>query len=166
MIFVQTLVHSSFLTRSRRNTARHNCARKRVCSLSKMVAPLSTAGVSDEVAQELQMPMGPQMLEDVEEPMPARSANSQRSWHSRPNRDGTAQSDKLSESWSDTVQKWRFRSGRRFASCLRGGGRGQFSAARRFMGAGCRFTSQEATRHWYQAGKRRCSHTFPPPGGS
>ena len=39
-----------------------------------MVAPLSTAGVSDEVAQELQMPLGPQMLEDVEEPMPARSA--------------------------------------------------------------------------------------------
>ena len=39
-----------------------------------MVAPLSTASVSDEVAQELQMPMGPQMLEDVEEPMLARSA--------------------------------------------------------------------------------------------
>ena len=39
-----------------------------------MVAPLSTAGVSDEVAQELQMPVGPQMLEDVEEPMPARPA--------------------------------------------------------------------------------------------
>ena len=39
-----------------------------------LVAPLSTAGVSDEVAQELQMPMGPQMLEDVEEPMPARPA--------------------------------------------------------------------------------------------
>ena len=37
-----------------------------------MVAPLSTAGVSDEVAQELQMPPGPQMLEDGEEPMPAR----------------------------------------------------------------------------------------------
>ena len=37
-----------------------------------MVAPLSTAGVSDEVAQELQMPMGPRMLEDVDEPMPAR----------------------------------------------------------------------------------------------
>ena len=37
-----------------------------------MVAPLTTAGVSDEVAQELQMPMGPQILEDVEEPMPAR----------------------------------------------------------------------------------------------
>ena len=36
-----------------------------------LVAPLSTAGVSDEVGQELQMPMGPQMLEDVEEPMPA-----------------------------------------------------------------------------------------------
>ena len=40
-----------------------------------MVAPLSTAGVSDEVAQELQMPLGPQMLEDVEEPMFARSAS-------------------------------------------------------------------------------------------
>ena len=39
-----------------------------------LVAPLSTAGVSDEVAQELQMPMDPQMLEDVEEPMPARPA--------------------------------------------------------------------------------------------
>ena len=34
--------------------------------------PWSTAGVSDEVAQELQMPMDPQMLEDVEEPMLAR----------------------------------------------------------------------------------------------
>ena len=39
-----------------------------------MVAPLTTAGVSDEVAEELQMPMGPQILEDVEEPMPARHA--------------------------------------------------------------------------------------------
>ena len=39
-----------------------------------MVAPLTTAGVSDEVAQERQMPVGPQMLEDVEEPMPARPA--------------------------------------------------------------------------------------------
>ena len=39
-----------------------------------LAAPLSTTGVSDEVAQELQMPMGPQMLEDVEEPMPARPA--------------------------------------------------------------------------------------------
>ena len=39
-----------------------------------MVAPLTTAGVSDEVAQEIQMPVEPQMLEDVEEPMPARPA--------------------------------------------------------------------------------------------
>ena len=37
-----------------------------------LVAALSTAGVSDEVAQELRMPVGPQVLEDVEEPMPAR----------------------------------------------------------------------------------------------
>ena len=49
-----------------------------------MVAPLTTAGVS-EVAQELQMPMVPHMLE----PMPR---------HSRSDRDGTTQSDTLSES--------------------------------------------------------------------
>ena len=31
--------------------------------------------------------------------------------------------------------------------------------------AGCRFTSQEATRHRYQAARGRCGHTFfPPPG--
>ena len=39
-----------------------------------LVAPLLTAGVSDEVAQELQMPIGPQMLDDVEEPMLAHPA--------------------------------------------------------------------------------------------
>ena len=39
-----------------------------------MVAPLTTAGVSDEVAQEIQMPVGQQMVEDVEEQMPARPA--------------------------------------------------------------------------------------------
>ena len=33
-----------------------------------LVAPLLAAGVGDEVAQELQMPVGPQMLDDVEEP--------------------------------------------------------------------------------------------------
>ena len=33
-----------------------------------------TTGVSDDVAQELQMPIGPQTLDDVEEPMPARPA--------------------------------------------------------------------------------------------
>ena len=55
-----------------------------------LVVLLMTAGVSDEVAQELQMPIGPQMLEDVEEPMLARPARS--------NRDGTVKSDTLSES--------------------------------------------------------------------
>ena len=38
-------------------------------------------------------------------------------------------------------QRWGFRSGRRFASCLRGGGRGKFSAGRRCTEAGCRFHS-------------------------
>ena len=35
VIFAQTLVHCSFLTRSRRNTVKLSCTRKRVCSLSK-----------------------------------------------------------------------------------------------------------------------------------
>ena len=79
-------------------------------------------------------------------------------------------------SWSDMgrvkgptgkeFQRWGFRSGRRFASCLRGGGRGKFSAGRRCTGAGCRFTSREATRHRYQDKQGKCGHTFPPPGGS
>ena len=54
-----------------------------------MVAPLTAAGVSDEVAQEIQMPVGPQILENVEEPMPPRPANAQRSRHSRSDRDET-----------------------------------------------------------------------------
>ena len=64
------------------------------------------------------------------------------------------------------VKGWGFRSGRRFSSCLRGGGRGKFSASRLCTGAGCRFHSQEPTRHRYQACQGRCGHTFPPPGGS
>ena len=55
---------------------------------------------------------------------------------------------------------------RRFAPCLRGGGRGKFSAGWWWSEAGCRFTSKEATRNWYQAGEGKCGHTFPPPGGS
>ena len=62
-----------------------------------MDAPLSTAGVSDEVAQELQMPMGPQMLEDVEEPMLARPATL-RDPGTPDQIVMTAQSDTLSES--------------------------------------------------------------------
>ena len=76
VIFVQTQVQSSFLTRSRPNTAKHSCTRERLCSLSKgmLMAPLVTAGVSDDVSQELQIPISPQTLDHVEEPMPARLA--------------------------------------------------------------------------------------------
>ena len=63
-----------------------------------MIAPLSRAGVSDEVAQELQMPMDPQMLENVEEPMPARSATLRGPGTPDQIVMGTAQSDTLSES--------------------------------------------------------------------
>ena len=63
-------------------------------------------------------------------------------------------------------QRWGFQSGQRFASCLRGGSTGKFSAGWRCTGASCRFHSQEATRHRYQACQGRCGHTFPPPGGS
>ena len=41
-----------------------------------------------------------------------------------------------------------------------------FRPAGRCTGAGCRFTSREATRHRYQASQGKCGHTFPPPGGS
>ena len=37
-----------------------------------LMAPLVTAGVSDDVAQELQMPIVPRALDDVEEPIPSR----------------------------------------------------------------------------------------------
>ena len=38
------------------------------------MAPLVTAGVSDDVTKELQVPIGPKGLEDVEELMPSRPA--------------------------------------------------------------------------------------------
>ena len=68
------------------------------CVKGMMVAPLSTAGVIDEVAQELQMPMDPQMLDNVEEPMPARSATLRDPGTPDQIVMGTAQSDTLSES--------------------------------------------------------------------
>ena len=75
VIFVQILEHCSCLTRPRRNEATQLHKEESLFfGKGTLVAPLSTAGVSDEVVQELQMPMGPQMLEDVEEPMPARLA--------------------------------------------------------------------------------------------
>ena len=40
----------------------------------RLMAPLVTACVSDDVAQEFQMPLGPQALEDVEEPLLSRPA--------------------------------------------------------------------------------------------
>ena len=40
----------------------------------KLMAPLVTAGVSDDVAQELQMPTGPQAVEDAKALMPSRLA--------------------------------------------------------------------------------------------
>ena len=82
----------------RQNAATHSCTRKRVCSFVKG----TMAGVSDEAAQEIQMPVGPQMLENAEEPMTASSCNAQRSKHSQSDRDAT-QSDTLSESpWCRT----------------------------------------------------------------
>ena len=42
-----------------------------------LMAPWVMAGVSGDVAQELQMPSGPQALEDVQKPMPSRLATLQ-----------------------------------------------------------------------------------------
>ena len=90
----------SFLTRSRRITAKTQLHKEESLFFVKsmLVAPLLTAGVSEEVAQKSQMPISPQILDDVEEPMPARPATLKDSRHSRSNRDGTAQSETLSES--------------------------------------------------------------------
>ena len=57
--------------------------------------------MSDEVAQELQMPVGPQMLEDVEEPMLVRPATLKDPGIPDQVRDGTTQSDTHfpSQSW-------------------------------------------------------------------
>ena len=65
------VVHCSFLARSRAKHSQTQLHKEESPFFVKgvLVAPLSTASVSDEVAQELQMPMGPQVLEDVEEPM-------------------------------------------------------------------------------------------------
>ena len=40
----------------------------------KLISPLTATEVSDDAAQELQMPIGSQALSDVEEPMPSRLA--------------------------------------------------------------------------------------------
>ena len=70
VIFSQTLVHCSFQT-GRGPTQVHE-EESLFFVKGMVVALLSTAGVSDELAQELQMPIGPQML-DVEEPIPIKS---------------------------------------------------------------------------------------------
>ena len=78
------------------NTAKHSQLHKEENLFSvkgMLMAPLVTAGVSDDVAQELQMPMGQQTLEDAEEPMPSRRATLEDPGHSWSNRAGSAQSD-------------------------------------------------------------------------
>ena len=60
MIFVQTLVHffpDKIQTKHRRTQLHEEESSFFVKGM--LIAPLSTAGVSDEVAQELQMPIGP-----------------------------------------------------------------------------------------------------------
>ena len=68
VIFAQTLVHYSFQT-GRGQTQVHK--EESLFFVKGMIVAL-LSGVSDEVAQELQMPIGPQML-DVEEPVPIKS---------------------------------------------------------------------------------------------
>ena len=69
-------VHFSFLTEFKHNTAKTQLHKEdRLFFVKgKLMAPLVTAGVSDGVAQELQMPTGPHALEDAGAPMPSRLA--------------------------------------------------------------------------------------------
>ena len=63
-----------------------------------LMAPLVPAGVSDDDAQELHVPIGPQALGGVEETMSSRPATLKRSRHSGSDRAGSAQLDALSGS--------------------------------------------------------------------
>ena len=75
-IFVQTLEHHSIPVKTQTKQSHTQLHKEESLFFVKgtMVAPLTTAAVGDEVTQEIQMPVGPQMLEDVEDPMPARPA--------------------------------------------------------------------------------------------
>ena len=59
---------------------------------------LLTDGVSDDIAQELQMPIGPQAVKRCGETLAISSCNAQRSRHSSSNRAGSAESDTFPES--------------------------------------------------------------------
>ena len=75
MIFELTQVHFSFLTEFEHNTAKHSSSHKEDSLFFvkvMLMSPLMTAVASDDVAQEIQMPIDPQALEDVEEPMLSR----------------------------------------------------------------------------------------------
>ena len=77
VIFVQTLVHSLFfLDKIQTKHSQTQLHKEESLFFVKgmLVAPLSTIGVTDEVTQELQVLMGPRMLEDDEEAMFARLA--------------------------------------------------------------------------------------------
>ena len=74
VIFAQALVHFFDKIQTKHSQTLLHKEESLFFVKGMMVAPLLTAGVSDEVAQELQMPVGPQMLDDVEEPMHARPA--------------------------------------------------------------------------------------------
>ena len=64
----------------------------------KLISPLQATGVTDDVPQELQMPIGPRALSDVEEPMPSRPATLRDPDTPDQNRFGTTQFDEISES--------------------------------------------------------------------
>ena len=74
------------------NTAKHSCTRKRVCSLSKGCRWHPWCCVSDDVAQELPMPIGPQALET------GRNGAISSSYAQRSRHPGSAQLDTFLES--------------------------------------------------------------------
>ena len=71
-----TQLHCSFFDKIQTRHSQTQLHKEESLSLVKkmLMVSLVTAGVSDEVAQELQMPIGPHALEDVGEPTPSRPA--------------------------------------------------------------------------------------------
>ena len=71
-----TQVHCSFIDKIQTRHSQTQLHKEESLSLVKkmLMVSLVSAGVSDEVAQELQMPIGPHALEGVGEPTPSRPA--------------------------------------------------------------------------------------------
>ena len=101
VIFEQTQVHFFFLfDRIKTQLSQPQLHKEESLFFVKrmLMGSLVTNDVSDDIAQELQMPIGPQAIKRCGETLAISSCNAQRSRHSSSNRAGSAESDTFPES--------------------------------------------------------------------